>query len=89
MDRAEAHKLAHDELKKIEQAGYAIATEHVDTAALKVVSSPTGTTYEIELSYHWKDTVHDEILVICRVTSKKWFTHEHIEEAITLDSGTP
>ena len=86
MDRAEAHEMAQQELKVIEAAGYAIASEHLDTATLKDVTSPAGNGYEIELSYQWKDLEHEEILVICRVSSRKWFTHEHLEESVTLSS---
>ena len=86
MDRSEAHEIADGELKSIKSGGYALASEHLDTAMLKTATSATGATYEIELSYQWKGAEHEEILVICRVTTKKWFTHQYIEESITLAS---
>jgi len=86
MDRAEAYKLAQDELGEIEEAGYIAASEHIDTIALKEVTSLSGKAYEIELSYLWKESEHEDILVICRVTSKSWFTHQQLEESITLCS---
>jgi hypothetical protein len=84
MDRVEAYKLARDELGKVEEAGFAAASEHIDMISLKDVSAPSGKTFEIELSYLWKDTDQEEILAICRVTSKSWFEHERLEESITL-----
>jgi len=87
MDRSEAHELADSELRSIKSGGYVLASEHLDTAALKTVVAPTGASYEVELSYQWKDAAHEEILVICRVTTNKWFTHQYVEESITLSSG--
>lgn len=84
MDRSEGHELAQVELDAIKDAGYAVASEHLDTAMLKTVRSATGAAYEIELSYQWKSIEQDEILVICRVTAQKWFTHQYIEDSITL-----
>ena len=87
MDRSEAHELAESELRSIKSAGYALASEHLDTAMLKTVTSAAGATYEIELSYQWKGAEHEEILIICRVTTKKWFTHQYIEDSSTLASA--
>jgi hypothetical protein len=88
MDRAEAYTIARDELASIECAGYGVASEHIDTIVLKDVSANSGSLYEVELSYLWKDQACEEILVICRVTSKKkdWFGHKQVEESIILCS---
>ena len=87
MDRSEAQQLAQTELRAIRDGGYALASEHLDTATLKMVTCATGSVYEVELSYQWKGAEHEEILVICRVSAKKWFTHQYVEESITLSSG--
>ncbi|MFT4822542.1 MAG: hypothetical protein ACI9J0_000453 [Cryomorphaceae bacterium] len=86
MDRAEAYLLAQNELNATEGAGYGVASEHIDTIVLKDVVAASGITYEVELSYLWKRTEQDQILVICRVTSKNWFQHEQLERSITLCS---
>lgn len=87
MDRAEAYKIAQDELGVIDEAGYIAALEHIDTVALKDVTSPSGRAYEIELSYLWRGPENEDILVVCRVISKSWFTHQQLEESITLCPG--
>jgi hypothetical protein len=87
MNRKEAYKVAHDELLQIEGDGYAIASEHIETTHLKQISGASGSKYDVEISYLWKDQEHEEILVICRVTSKDWFSHEHLEESLVLSSG--
>jgi hypothetical protein len=84
MDRAEAYELASRELGLIESGGYGAAAEHIDTAAQKVVSVSSGNSYDVEISYHWKEARHEHILVICTVTSKSWFAHEKLEESLTL-----
>lgn len=84
MDRIEAHTVAQGELGNIEEAGYATASEHVGTIALKNISAASGKIYEIELSYHWKDKEQVSILIICRVTSRKWFEHQRLDESVTL-----
>lgn len=86
MDLAEAYELALKELRVIENAGYGVASEHIETIFQKDVPAASGTTYEVELTYVWEGAEHEEILVICRVTSKSWFKHEHLEESVTLCS---
>ena len=76
--------MARDELSKIEAAGYAAASEHIDTVSLKDMSVPGGDSYEVELSYLWKDREQASILAICRVTSKSWFERNQLEESVTL-----
>ncbi|MDX1734034.1 MAG: hypothetical protein R3228_06700 [Halioglobus sp.] len=84
MDEEEAQALAQEELSRVEAAGYAVASEHIDTVVLKEVHGASGTGYEIEVSYQWRGGEHEEILVICRVTSKEWFSHRHVEESLHL-----
>ena len=86
MDRVEAHELARSELKKIQNAGYGAAAEHIDTVILKEEAAASGTPYEVELSHLWEGPAQDKILVICRIGSKAWFKHEHLEESVTLSS---
>ena len=86
MDRVEAYELARKELSTIEISGYGVASEHIDTVFHKDVSAVSGTTYDVELTYAWEGSEHEEILVFCVVTSKSWFKHEHLEESITLCS---
>ena len=84
MDRNEACEIARSELRAIEASGYAVASEHIETVALKEVSGLNGASYKVELSYHWDGDNQESIRVICRVTAKHWFSHEHLEESITL-----
>jgi len=86
MDRTEACRISNNELSVIESAGYAIASGHIETAVLKKVTTAGGASYEVELSYHWKEQEHENILVICTVTSKSWFTYDRIEGSITLST---
>lgn len=87
MDQEEASSLAHFELTAVELAGFGAASERVETIALKNISADSGVPYEVELSYHWRDEECEEIMVICRVTSKAWFRHHRFEQSITLCSG--
>ena len=87
MDKTEARTLARHSLAAIAAEGYGAAAEHVDTVHLGNVTADSGTDYELETSYLWKDKEHEDILVICRVTSKGWFSHEHLEESITLHTA--
>jgi hypothetical protein len=89
MDRVEAHKLAQNALNAIESAGYGVASGHVDTIVQNEVSVESSDTYDIELSYLWEGPEHEEILVICRVTSRRWFQHQLLEASITLQSAEP
>ena len=84
MDRAEALSLAKKELDSIRQAGYGAAAEHIDTVQQKCVTDDSGHGYDLEVSYLWEDLEHENILVICRVTSKTWFAHERLEASVTL-----
>ncbi len=85
MDQTEAHQIAHNELKVIEEHGYAVASELVETDTRKDVTAPSGTTYTVEVSYHWKELAHESILVICTVSSKRMFSHQHVEESLVLN----
>ncbi|MGB1142093.1 MAG: hypothetical protein ACPG1A_14420 [Halioglobus sp.] len=87
MDKAEARALAQASLATIASDGYGAAAEHVDTVHLDQVTADSGTHYEMETSYLWKGEAHEDILVICRITSKHWFSHEHLEESITLHTA--
>ena len=87
MDRSEARQLAQKELQVIADAGYPSAAEHIETVICKEVCAADGTHYDMELSYHWKGEVHEDILVICTLTSKDWFSHERLEESTTLTFG--
>jgi hypothetical protein len=86
MNRAEAYILAKNELNVIESDGYGTASQHIETIIQKSVSAPSGSDYDVELSYLWENSNNDKILVICRVSSRNWFQHEQLEETITLCS---
>jgi hypothetical protein len=87
MNRTDACALARDELRAIAAAGYGVASAHIDTVTLKPVSTASGGSFEVELSYLWNDLEHQEIRVICRITSPKdWFRHDEVQESIILCS---
>ena len=86
MNRSDANSVTRQYLHDIACAGYATASEHVETIILKNVTTACGGNYEVELSYLWKDEERVEILVICKITSKDWFRHEQLQESITLCS---
>jgi hypothetical protein len=87
VNRTDACAVARNELKAIANAGYAVASAHIDTVSLKQVATESGSRFEVELSYLWNDLEHEEILVICRITSPKdWFRHDEVQESITLCS---
>ena len=84
MNRAEAGELALSELRLVEREGCGCASKHLGTSTRKALTADSGTRYDVELSYHWKGDSHEEILVICTVTSKDWFSHERVEKSLTL-----
>ncbi len=86
MDRSQARNLAQNELKVVLDAGYTVASEHIDTSTRREVCDGNGKSYALELSYHWAGEEHDSILVICTVTSKDWFSHQRLEESLTLQA---
>lgn len=51
---------------------------------LVLVSRKEGYTYDIEISYKWKNQKQEVIIISCGVTSNNWYQHEQLNKSISL-----
>jgi hypothetical protein len=84
MNKIEAYNIAQNQLLSIKDKGFNGIKSYIGNVDKREILGKEGATYDVEISYKWKNKKKEVIIITCSVTSNNWFQHEQLNESISL-----